>query len=169
MSEVTPMTPLGSSLFDFASQPYPASPEREKEIERLHRLQRSHEADECRAQLLGFIADCQEGKHGRMAEDSVNETIQGATYTELIDPRGTNCAPNLINLVLWDARRRVAWASARARGDMVPERLKSREECLAVHKARKFADEKYDYNAPVKKPIPESYIDNERDDEGFGF
>jgi len=51
------------------------------------------------------------------------------------DSMSSSCE-NCINLVLWDVRRRVAWASAKARGENVQANLRSRAECLAIYNAR---------------------------------
>jgi hypothetical protein len=151
------LTRLGADMDYFRNLAYPCSPEREAEIERLHRQEQKRKGDEYRAGLVSFASECVEGKKGRANQELADEVFRTVEVIDLLDRQGHACPENCSNLVLWDLRRRVAWMAARARGEMVPERLKSREECLAIHNARKFADERFADNDPVDRipPMPD--------------
>jgi hypothetical protein len=152
------LTRLGDDMDYFRNLAYPCSPEREAEIERLHRQEQKRKGEEYRAGIVAFASECVEGKKGRAVQELADEVFRTVEYIDLLDRQSHACPENCSNLVLWDLRRRVAWMAARARGEMVPEKLKSREECLALRNARKFADETFADNDPVSRiPPPPDY------------
>lgn len=137
------MTRLGNAVPGEWDIPYPCTPEREAEIERLHRVEKKRQTEEHRSQLISFASECIDGKKGRAAQEIADTVLHSVEYSEMINQGGMAVPENCINLVLWDIRRRVAWASARARGEMVQEKLRTRKECLALYDARGLADERW--------------------------
>jgi hypothetical protein len=148
------LTRLGSEMSYFRNMPYPASPEREAEIDRLHRQEQKRLRDEYRSNLIAFAAGCVDGKRGHAAQELADEVFRTVERIDLLDAGASVTPENCCNLVLWDLRRRVAWMNAKARGEVVPDKLRTREECLANHNARKFADERFADNDPVSRIPP---------------
>ena len=136
------LTPLGASVAYFRTMPYPCTPEREAEIDQLHRADLSRARAEHRQMRVAFAQACLEGKHGDEAVSIAQSCLAGAPAEE--------CGIEY----LWDCWRRVAWMKARARGESVPEKLKPLEECLAVYRARKLSDERWADNDPGVVSVP---------------
>lgn len=154
-SEPESMTRLAGTMEFFRTMPYPCTPERETEIERIHQDDRKRAEAEHRAQLIAFAVECLDGKRGATIEALAVSTLKSVHDDEYIVRGAGNQPENLINLVLWDLRRQVAWINAKARGDTVPRELKTREECLAIYNARKVADENWaDNEAQSGSRIP---------------
>ena len=151
------MTPLGSALFDFRSIPYPASKEREAEIESMHRAEQRQRAKEHRACLIAFTTECLAGKHGNEACETAQSVLRTVETQDMIESSAGAKPENCSNLILWDVRRRVSLAKARQHGHQVPERLKEREQCLAEYNARRISDETWDeLQKQVANPKPQA-------------
>ena len=137
------LTRVAGTMAYFRDMPYPCSPEREKQIEAMHRNDLQQAATEHRTGLVKFAINCTSGKQGHAAQEIADGVLRTVERQDLVDPNVYATPENCCNLVLWDLRRRVAWMAAKARGEFVQATLKTREECLATYNARKIADEKW--------------------------
>lgn len=137
------MTRLGES-FNFRAMPYPVPPDREAEINREYAMARKAEAGKHRSGLIAFATGALAGKNGRDAEEIAMGVMRTVDFRELLDPNQTTTPENCCNLVLWDIRRRCAYSKALSEGMQVPQKLKTRGECLAIHNARKVSDDNWD-------------------------